>query len=189
VLVVDDNADMRAYLKRLLTPYYQVLLAADGNTAFALARGVRPDLVITDVMMPEMDGFALLGALRAEHSTSSIPVLLLSARAGEEATLEGLQQGANDYLVKPFSARELLARVQLWLEIARLRQEAERAREHLHDLLMQAPAVICVFRGPEHVYELANPLYQQLLGNRPLLGKPIREAFLSTNPFARAVER
>ena len=176
VLVVDDNADMRSYLKRLLTPYYQVLLATDGNTAFALARGVRPDMMIADVMMPGMDGFALLQALRGDPGTSSMPVLLLSARAGEEATVEGLQQGASDYLVKPFSARELLARVQLWLEIARLRKEAELAREHLHDLLMQAPAVICVFRGPEHIYELVNPLYQRLFGNRSLMGKPVREA-------------
>lgn len=175
VLVVDDNADMRNYLKRLLSPSYEVLLAVDGNTALALAREVCPDLIIADVMMPGMDGFALLQALRAEPSTSSIPVLL-SARAGEEATVEGFQQGANDYLVKPFSARELLARVQSWLEIARLRKEAELARKHLHDLFMQAPAIICVLRGPEHVYELVNPLYQSLFGTRPLLGKPIREA-------------
>lgn len=176
VLVVDDNADMRNYLKRLLSPSYRVLLAADGHTALALARGARPDLIIADVMMPGMDGFSLLKALRDERNTSSIPVLLLSARAGEEATVEGLQQGANDYLVKPFSPRELLARVQLRLEIARLRKEAELAREHLHNLFMQAPASICVLHGPEHVYELVNPLYQQLFGSRPLLGKPIREA-------------
>jgi PAS domain S-box-containing protein len=176
VLVVDDNADMRSYLKRLLSSSYQVLLAADGNTAFALARGVRPDLIIADVMMPEMDGVTLLKALRANTSTASILVLLLSARAGEEATVEGLRAGANDYLVKPFSPRELLARVQLWLEIARLRTEAELARQHLHDLLMQAPALICVLRGEAHVYELVNPLYQQLFGNRALLGKSIREA-------------
>ncbi len=176
VLVVDDNADMRSYLKRLLSPFYQVLLAADGKTAFALARGARPDLIIADVMMPGMDGIALLTALRTDSSTVGIPVVLLSARAGEEATVEGLRQGANDYLVKPFSPRELLARVQLRLEVARLRKEAELAREHLHDLLMQAPALICVLRGPDHVYELVNPLYQQLFDNRSLLGKPIREA-------------
>lgn len=176
VLVVDDNADMRSYLKRLLSPSYRVLLAADGNTAFALARGVRPALIIADVMMPGMDGVALLRTLRSERSTADIPVVLLSARAGEEATVEGLQQGANDYLAKPFSPRELLARVQLWLEIARLRTEAELARQHLHNLLMQAPALICVLRGPEHIYELVNPLYQQLFGDRSLLGKTIREA-------------
>ncbi len=176
LLVVDDNADMRAYLKRLLSPFYQILLAADGNTALGLARGTRPDLIITDVMMPGLDGFALLKALRATPITAVIPVILLSARAGDEVKLEGLHEGANDYLIKPFSARELLARVHLWLEIAHLRQEAELARQHLHDLLIQAPAVICVLRGPEHVYELANALYYQQVGPRELLGKPIREA-------------
>lgn len=176
LLVVDDNADMREYLKRLLSPFYQILLATDGNSALGLAQGTRPDLIITDVMMPGLDGFALLKALRTTPQTASIPVILLSARAGDEVKLEGLHEGANDYLIKPFSARELLARIRLWLEIARLRQEAELARQHLHDLLMQAPAVICVLRGPEHIYELANPLYYQQVGPRELLGKPIREA-------------
>lgn len=103
-------------------------------------------------------------------------MILLSARAGEEATLAGLASGANDYLVKPFSAREVLARIQLWLEIARLRKATELARERLQDLFMQAPAVICVLRGPNHVYELANPLYHQLVGQRTLLGLSVREA-------------
>lgn len=176
VLVVDDNADMRSYLNRLLSVSYQVLFAADGAAALALARDTRPDLIISDVMMPALDGFALLKALRADQTTAAIPVILLSARAGEEATLEGLQAGANDYLVKPFSPREVLARVQAQLEITRLRREAELARQHLHDLLMQAPASICVLRGPQHVYELVNPPYYQLVGKRELLGKPIREA-------------
>ncbi|HET8841043.1 MAG TPA: ATP-binding protein, partial [Ktedonobacteraceae bacterium] len=176
VLIVDDNADMRAYLERLLSPWYQVQLAADGETALSVARESLPDLIISDVMMPGLDGFALLDALRTQRSTASIPMILLSARAGEEAVLEGLAGGANDYLTKPFSAREILARVQLWLEIARLRQEAEQARQHLYDLFMQAPAIICVLRGPSHIYELANPRYHQLVGQRTLLGLPIREA-------------
>ena len=176
LLIVDDNADMRDYLKRLLGSTYQIILAADGNTALELARGTRPDLIITDVMMPGLDGFALLRALQSEHVTEDIPVLLLSARAGEEATLEGLRAGAADYLVKPFSAREVLARVQARLEIARLRREAELARQRLHDLFMQAPAIICVLLGPQHTYELVNALYYRLVGQRELLGKPIREA-------------
>jgi len=176
VLVVDDNADMREYLKRLLSTSYQVLQAADGNMALALVRTARLDLIITDVMMPGLDGFALLKALRAEKATAAIPVILLSARAGEDAMLEGLQAGANDYLVKPFSAREALARVQAQLEIVRLRREAEHARQHLHELFMQAPAAICVLSGPQHVFELLNPLYQQLLGPREIVGKAVREA-------------
>ncbi|HEY0757490.1 MAG TPA: ATP-binding protein [Ktedonobacteraceae bacterium] len=176
LLVADDNADMRDYLKRLLSPAYQVVLAANGTAALTLARNMLPDLIISDVMMPGLDGFALLEALRSETTTASIPVILLSARSGEEATLQGLHKGANDYLAKPFSAREMLARVRLWLEISRLRKTAELAWQHLHDLLMQAPAVICVLRGPTHIYEIANPLYYQQIGSRELIGKPIREA-------------
>ncbi|QBD74965.1 PAS domain S-box protein [Ktedonosporobacter rubrisoli] len=181
LLVVDDNADMRAYLQRLLHVTYQVELAADGKAALALARETLPDLIISDVMLPEMDGFAMLKALRADPLTARIPVLLLSARAGEEATLEGLAAGAEDYLVKPFSARELLARVAARLDIASLRREAEQARERLYALLMQAPAIICLLRGETHIYELANPLYLQLVGQRDILDKPIREALPELN--------
>nr|WP_242060209.1 hybrid sensor histidine kinase/response regulator [Oscillatoria sp. FACHB-1407] len=87
-----------------------------------------PDLVLTDVMMPEMDGFQLLSALRANLITQSIPIILLSARAGEEATVEGLEAGADDYLIKPFSARELIVRVETQLQMSRLRQELSANR-------------------------------------------------------------
>ena len=176
VLVVDDNADMREYLKRLLGSTYKVLLAADGTAALAIARTELPDLILSDVMMPGLDGFALLQALRDDETTRAIPIILLSARAGEESTLQALQAGANDYLVKPFSAREMLARIRAQLDIARLRREAELAGQRLHDLFMQAPAIICILQGPQHVFELANPRYMQLVGLRDLIGKPIREA-------------
>jgi signal transduction histidine kinase/FixJ family two-component response regulator len=130
ILLADDNADMRTYLKRLLGEYYEVEAVADGVAALQAARQHAPDLVVSDVMMPELDGFGLLRELRADPRTRAIPVILLSARAGEEATIEGLKAGADDYLVKPFSAREILARVTAHLEMARLRQEAsERSRE------------------------------------------------------------
>jgi PAS domain S-box-containing protein len=129
VLVADDNADMREYVVRLLHPRYEVAAVADGDQALAAARAYPPDLVLTDVMMPGLDGFELLRELRANPSTSTIPVILLSARAGEESRVEGLDAGADDYLVKPFSARELLARVTSHLEMGRLRRQAtERER-------------------------------------------------------------
>jgi len=135
VLVVDDNADMREYLARLLATRWRVEVFADGAAALASARAQPPDLVLSDVMMPGLDGFGLLRALRAHAETSQVPVVLLSARAGEEALLEGLETGADDYLVKPFAARELLARVQTHLDLARLRrewsQELERANNEL----------------------------------------------------------
>ncbi|WP_433044201.1 SpoIIE family protein phosphatase [Dactylosporangium sp. CS-033363] len=133
VLVVDDNEDMRAYVRRILAADYQVLEAADGVQALRLLRADPPDLVLTDVMMPNLDGFGLIGAVRA-GGPRHLPVIVLSARAGDEATVEGLDAGADDYLVKPFSPRELRARVRANLEydrIRRTRDELQRNRELL----------------------------------------------------------
>lgn len=127
VLVIDDNADMREYLERLLSSDYTVMTAGDGVAGIAAARKHLPDLVLSDVMMPGLDGFGVLATLRREPLTQHIPVVLLSARAGEESTVEGLEAGADDYLIKPFTARELLARVGANLELDRSR----RTREHL----------------------------------------------------------
>ncbi len=131
VLVVDDNMDMRDYLRRLLTGRYEVAVASDGEEALRSLREQRPDLVLSDVMMPRLDGIGLLRAIRAEPSFASLPVVLLSARIGEEASVEGLEAGADDYLTKPFSARELLARVHANLEMARLRHEVARRESEL----------------------------------------------------------
>lgn len=127
ILVVEDNPDMREYVTRLLRRQYEVTAVADGLGALEAARGVRPDLVLSDIMMPGMDGFELLRELRARPETSTIPVILLSARAGEEARIEGMSRQPDDYLVKPFSSRELLARVSAHLELAKARRVAEAA--------------------------------------------------------------
>lgn len=124
VLVADDNADMRQYVVRLLDAHYRTEAVPDGEAALAAARTRIPDLILTDVMMPRLDGFGLLQALRADPRMSGVPVIMLSARAGEESRIEGLQEGANDYLVKPFSARELLARVAAQLQLSRIRRES-----------------------------------------------------------------
>ncbi len=124
VLLADDNADMREYVSGLLQGRFQLIEAGTGKTALAEAEQHLPDLVLTDIMMPEMDGFALLAALRRNPATRNIPVIMLSARAGEEARIDGIDAGADDYLTKPFSARELLARVDAQLKLARLRKEA-----------------------------------------------------------------
>jgi PAS domain S-box-containing protein len=127
ILFADDNADMREYVGRLLSGRYQVEAASDGLDALKAARERTPDLVLTDVMMPRLDGFGLLKELRADERLKTVPVILLSARAGEEASVEGIESGADDYLIKPFSARELVARVDANLKMARLRSEGERA--------------------------------------------------------------
>jgi signal transduction histidine kinase len=133
ILLADDNADMRTYVLRLLEPYFEVRAVSDGKAALAAARSDPPDLVLSDVMMPEMDGGTLVAALRQDPITHTIPVVLLSARAGEEAVVLGLETGADDYLVKPFSARELLGRVRAHLAMARMRKEAENAMRELAD--------------------------------------------------------
>jgi signal transduction histidine kinase/DNA-binding NarL/FixJ family response regulator len=149
IVLADDNADMRDYLKRLLSTHYIVETAANGAQALKLIRRQRPDLALVDVMMPEMDGFSLLRAVRADPQTAHLPVMLLSARAGEEATVEGLEAGADDYLIKPFSAREALSRVAARLEIARAWAEAERhTHTVLEALLAMAGAVVA---APEDV--------------------------------------
>lgn len=128
VLVADDNADMRDYVRRLLAPRYDVRVVSNGAEALEAALLELPDLVLSDVMMPVLDGFELLAALRANERTKTLPILLLSARAGEESRVEGLGAGADDYIVKPFSARELLARVDAHISLARMRRAADEAR-------------------------------------------------------------
>ena len=131
VLLVDDNVDMRNYVHRLLTERYTVESVGDGEAALEAARRRRPDLILTDIMMPRLDGFGLLHALRSDSDLRDIPVIFLSARAGAEASVEGLDAGADDYLTKPFSARELLARVRANLDMASLRREAARVENEL----------------------------------------------------------
>jgi len=185
---------MRDYVARLLVEQrYRVEAVPNGAAALEAVRRERPDLVLSDVMMPEMDGFELLEALRADPGTREIPIVLLSARAGEEARIEGVEAGADDYLVKPFSARELLARVGAHLEMARMRSEAaemertlrreaelaraaaETAGARLREIFMRAPAIIATLRGPEYVFESANPRYLEHIGRDDILGRPLAE--------------
>ncbi len=141
VLVADDNADMRAYVTRLLAPRCSVTAVVDGEEALASALANPPDMVVADVVMPRRTGLELLAALRADPRTARIPVLLLSARAGEEAAVEGLAAQADDYLAKPFSAAELQARVAAHLQLGRARREAEARFSAVADL---APVMIWV---------------------------------------------
>lgn len=111
VLIVDDNADMRAYLRTLLLDRYYVIEAADGQSGLKLAVESVPDIVVSDVMMPVMDGLAFCTRLKQHEATSHIPVLLLTARSSEQQHIEGLQTGADIYMTKPFSADLLLANI------------------------------------------------------------------------------
>lgn len=148
ILLADDNADMRDYIRRLLSKAYRVETVADGAAAWSAIQDHPPDLVLTDVMMPTINGFELLRSLRSDPQTQAIPLILLSARAGEEARLEGLAAGADDYLIKPFSAKELLARVEATLKLSQLRQEALQQEQALRtaSLISQQEAEVAFRR-------------------------------------------
>ncbi|MGF1963332.1 MAG: ATP-binding protein [Aulosira sp. DedVER01a] len=159
ILLADDNADMRDYVKRLLSSRYTVDVVANGITALNVVRDNPPDLVLTDVMMPGIDGFELLRSLRCDPQTQEIPIILLSARAGEESRIEGLAAGADDYIVKPFSARELLARVETNLKLSQLRQVARKQEQVLR---MEAEAALRDRQQAEAELRQSQELFQQM---------------------------
>ncbi len=178
ILVVDDNADMRSYLSRLLGKRWIVETVADGEAALEAIRARRPTLVITDVMMPNLDGFGLLRALRGDAATCSMPVILISARAGDDAQIEGLEAGADDYLVKPFAARELIARVVTRLELNHLGRKLLQQRASISEMFKQAPVPVAIFRGHDLVFESANEAYRVAIEARiDLQGKPLRGTY------------
>lgn len=180
ILLVDDNSDVRRYIQRLLEQnHFQVEAVADGLLALRAARDHTPDLVLTDVMIPGLDGFALLRELRANQSTAIVPVIMLSARAGEEARVEGMEAGADDYLIKPFAARELMARVKAHLEIARIRNESRAAMDYrsaqYETLLNQAPLGVYVVDADFRIRDV-NPTALPVFGNIPnLIGRDFDE--------------
>jgi signal transduction histidine kinase/CheY-like chemotaxis protein len=176
ILVADDNSDMREYVARLLGARWTVETVADGLVALESIRKRAPTLILTDVMMPRMDGFELLHEIRKDPSTRRIPVVMLSARAGEESRVEGLEAGADDYIVKPFTARELVARVAARLDLHRLGTLLEKERSAIDSLFQQTPVPIAVLTGPDVVYSVANQAYREVVGNRDVVGKPILEA-------------
>ena len=180
IVLADDNADMREYLSRLLRERWDVEAVTNGAAALAALREHPCDLVLADVMMPVVDGFELLRHIRSDTALRLLPVILLSARAGEEAISEGLNAGADDYIVKPFTARDLLVRVASKLAVAGLASEARTieaaARKRLYGHFMQAPFPIAVLRGPQHEAELFNSMALAAWGkDDSILGKPIIE--------------
>ncbi|ANQ85712.1 hypothetical protein dqs_2682 [Azoarcus olearius] len=185
ILLVEDNADLRGYLCRMLGQHYEVETVADGQTALATIHSRRPDLVVADVMMPGITGIALVRALRKDSRTLTLPIIILSARATEEARIEGIQAGADDYLVKPFSTRELLARVAGLLaqsEHARriqvLRAEAEAIKAHLEMILESiSDAFVAVDRDWRITFVNNKAAQESGQARETLIGKDPRQAF------------
>ena len=132
---MDDDASLREFITLLLAPDYEVEAVGDGVAVPPAARGERlPDLVLMDVLMPGVGGLSVLQALRADPRAMSVPVILITGRLDDEARAEGLGAGADDFLVKPFTARELLAHVREHLGLARLRSEAVREQRHASEV-------------------------------------------------------
>ncbi|MGA9390586.1 MAG: ATP-binding protein [Candidatus Sulfotelmatobacter sp.] len=191
IVLADDNADMRDYLRRLLSQRYRVHAVPNGEEAVRAARELHADLVLTDVIMPGLDGFGVLRTLKTDRETQAMPVILLSARAGEESRVEGLYAGADDYLVKPFTARELLARVGAHLRLARvraeaaekeriLRAEADLERRRFRESFILAPAGMALLNGPDFLFTFVNAAYLRLVGlesPNQIVGKTVKEAF------------
>jgi len=123
VLVVEDNPDVREYIKEALQEYYHIEEAANGEQGLRKAEKCIPDLIVSDVMMPKMDGYEMTRRIRQDEKTSHIPIILLTAKSDKDSKLEGLGLGADDYLVKPFDTDELLARIKNLIETRRILQE------------------------------------------------------------------
>ena len=146
---------------------YEVEAVEDGQAALGAAWRQRPDLVLSDIMMPRLDGISLLNALRADDELKDLPVIFLSARAGEEAKVEGLQMGADDYLVKPFSARELLARVAANLELSATRAERSmllQEEAHILELLNKVGSAVAGELNLERAVQIVTDAATELTG-------------------------
>jgi PAS domain S-box-containing protein len=174
IVIADDNPDMRTYLHEMLTPYYTVESVSDGKAALQVIQRERPALVISDIVMPNLDGFGLIKAMRSSTWLQGVPVILLSSRASKEFRVGGLDAGADDYVAKPFSSRELVARVGALIEREQLRRTAE---QRLRNAFMKAPSFIIILEGPEHRYVFVNDAAVELFGDRKMMGRTVREAF------------
>ena len=189
VLLVDDNTDMREYVRTLLAGKFEVVAVRNGKLALEEISRRPPALVLTDVMMPEMDGFALLSALRKDPATATIPIIMLSARAGEEARIEGVEAGADDYLTKPFTARELVARVDAQLKMAHMRREAaeqkaeltqeiNRTRQFAGEALEHVPVAFCTLdRDYRITYMNAAAMQLAALSGKPHMGASLWDLY------------
>lgn len=175
ILIADDNADMRNYITHLLEERFSTILCSNGEEAFEQTIAQKPALVISDIMMPRLDGFGLLERLRNHPSTKNIPVIFLSARAGEEAIVEGMAAGADDYLVKPFSAKEFIAKVEAHIKLVNARRATEK---NLFSLFTEAPVGAAVFAGESMIIEMVNDTLLQYWGRRreEVLNKSLWEA-------------
>ena len=176
MLVVEDNPDMNRFVAECLSRDYDVATAFDGRDGLEQALRFNPMVVVSDIMMPHVSGVEMVAQMRARPELRQTPILLLSAKADEALMVQLLDHGAQDFIVKPFSERDLLVRVRNLVLGEQAREATELQKRLLHSVFMQAPLLIAVLRGPEHVIELANPPMCEQIWQRPeseLLNRPL----------------
>jgi signal transduction histidine kinase/FixJ family two-component response regulator len=165
VLIADDNADMRAHLDRVLSVHWRTVLVADGEAALRTACELRPDAIVTDVMMPKLDGFDLVSAVRRDAELAAIPIVMLSARAGDEAVSEGYAGGADDYLPKPFRSQELVERVAARLSATNRERAGQQQREAELRHISAAAQLDAALQAADSVSGIADALLASPLGS------------------------
>ena len=198
VLVVEHNVEMSRFILECLAQEFEVRTAFDGQAGFDAAMAAPPDLIVSDIMMPRVSGDQMVGMVRQQPTMADIPILLLSAKADEALVSQLLDNGAQDFVTKPFSERELLVRARNLVELKLTREDAiavekdklrmaeDRAQQHaerskqIGALFDQAPSFMAILRGPEHYIELANARMMDLVGGRPIIGNTIVEALPET---------
>jgi len=188
VLIVDDNSDIRNYLSDLLSAEYTVITAEHGEDALQQIKTSTPSLIISDVMMPVMDGLQLVNTLKANIDTQHIPVILLTARAGEESRIAGYETGADDYLVKPFAANELLSRVSAQIKLKQKRQDALKT---LYNLFDEVSFGVIALKGDNLLIEYINKYNLDLWNadKKDVIGKPLFEARPEIQKFAEGIHQ
>ena len=183
VLVVEDNADLRTYIREYFDPEYLVRESRNGREGFEQATEIVPDIVISDVMMPEMDGMELCRALKQDVRTSHVPVILLTARAGIDSKIEGLETGADDYVTKPFDAKELLARVRNLIE------QRRQLRKKFSAGVVLKPGEVAVTSLDDALLKKVMDAVERNIGNENFGVEDLaREAFLSRRHLYRKLQ-
>jgi PAS domain S-box-containing protein len=194
VLVVEDNIDMNRFVSQSLSAEYNVVSAFDGQEGLEMALASSPTLIVSDIMMPRMSGVQMIAELRLDARSRETPILLLSAKADEELKIRLLEEGAQDFITKPFTERDLRVRVRNLISLRQTQdalQETERIKrqsieavnlklqertQQLNEYFQKAPSFMAVLRGPQHTFELANASYENLVGRRSIVGKALLEA-------------
>jgi PAS domain S-box-containing protein len=176
VLVVEDHPDMNRFIAESLSDIYDVSTAFDGREGLAMATALHPALIVSDIMMPRMSGAEMIAEVRKQPELAHTPILLLSAKADDELKNRLLANGANDFVAKPFSEPDLIARVANLIRARQATLDAVLARQELQDFFMQAVLPMVILAGPDHRFTLANPPYERFVG-RKVVGRTLREAF------------